>query len=90
MNCTTTDSHHFIEKEDRIKIFPNPFKRKISIENYEAGSLIIYDFTGRLIKNIKTNSGITEIDIQECKAGMYFYEFKSTHKNECGKILKIQ
>ncbi len=90
LNCTTTANLQFFEEENSIKIFPNPFKRKIFIENYSAGRFILYDYSGRIVKNILTNPGNTAIDIQSCKSGLYFYVFRSKQKNEFGKLLKIQ
>jgi hypothetical protein len=60
---------------------PNPFqestiiKYNIDAENFQSGSILIFDMNGALLKTYSASAGENELTIngRELKAGLYFY-----------------
>jgi sialate O-acetylesterase len=61
-------------KENSIKIFPNPAKDELSIENgeMEIEDITITDFTGKKLSTFNFQPSPTSIDISALPAGIYF------------------
>lgn len=69
----------------QLKIFPNPAKNKIYIENpegFKTESISIIDISGQKIKEFEMNENY--IDISEISPGIYL--FKLVHEN--GEVIK--
>ncbi len=58
-----------------IKLYPNPIQAgamlNISISEETNASIEIYDMSGRLIKQVNTQSGLTQISTSEMQKGIY-------------------
>lgn len=69
MTCTGINA---IAQAGELKLFPNPALDGIAvIAAKEIASLSIYDFTGKLVKIIETNSSQETISIKELAKGLY-------------------
>jgi len=58
--------------ETSVKIYPNPVKDFLYIENILNAELHIFDISGRKIKTITKTNNIETIDTKNFKAGLYF------------------
>jgi len=70
--------------ENRINVFPNPFRESITLEfNYESGEFMfrIYTLTGKLVKEIeKIRSGQVVIEKGNLSDGMYIFHLRRNHQ----------
>lgn len=58
----------------KVNVYPNPTSNSISIDNLGGKDIFLdlYTITGFKIGNIVAISGVTNIDVTEFKAGLYF------------------
>lgn len=78
------------EKENTIRVFPNPSSDFIYIENVkDVFQINIYQANGKLIKqlDLENKEGIFEIGIKDLPSGNFILESKSLFKNN--EILKF-
>ncbi len=81
------------EKNNEIKIYPNPFSTCTTIEfqnkNNERHTLSIYNSTGQLVRKIeKITNGIVRIERKALKSGLYFFQLmNNTKRVGSGKII---
>jgi carboxypeptidase T len=75
-------------KSNLLKVYPSPANETIYISNNSAKilSINIFDVSGRLVKNILCEKGVTRLDISDFKSGMYFWS-SVNDIYEIGKIL---
>lgn len=83
--------------ENILAVAPNPFQffttLEFNLSETKNVSIIIYDVTGRTIKNIPANNllkGINTIklDLSELKDGIYFCKIKSNEPLQTVKLIK--
>ncbi len=80
---------------DLIEVFPNPFDDKITVDISQlpvrAERFVLYDLTGKLIKEFILNHSLSnQYNTNELDAGIYFYEILNEN-NEIignGKMIK--
>ena len=76
----------------KLKVFPNPFSNKLTIENMPKGSrwVKIYDTTGKLIssQNI-TEPNFIELNTALLPAGVYFVTVGNNYCYETQQIVKL-
>lgn len=73
---------------NEFKIFPNPTTGKITIEAENLQTVTIFDFTGKIVFEKKTNRNISTIDITNFPTGMYFISIKTNKYSGTRKIIK--
>ena len=66
------------------KIYPNPTKGIINIENKNLENIILYDITGKLIHVFEPKS---QIDLSEFSKGLYILKLISDNKTIINKIV---
>lgn len=73
-----------------IKIYPNPVKEKLYIENKYGRDLQveIYDLTGMLVKNSILKGENIEIDVKSLKPSMYLLKITMQGETRIVKIIK--
>lgn len=77
---------------EQIKVYPNPVTDKLQI-NYKAGtSLIIslYDYSGKLLKSIISNSSSAEIDMKKYPSGTYIVRVEDKSKKLIGSKVIVK
>lgn len=68
--CTGINNHTINDLQ--IQYFPNPFKDKITIQSTkEIHTLLMYDYSGKLVRIIETASNIVELNTSELSNGLY-------------------
>jgi alpha-tubulin suppressor-like RCC1 family protein len=85
--CATGSSE--INISDSYKIFPNPTKDVLNIDDQiEMGSDIkIYNLTGTITKNVKATSNV--IDVSQMPTGLYFISFTSNNHHIIKQFIRI-
>ena len=78
--CSLTSVNE-MENESSISVFPNPANDILYIragDNPQLPALIeLCDITGKIIMQIKSNSGNTAVDVSSLPNGMYFCRYRS-------------
>jgi len=82
-----------IEKENQVKVFPNPAKNMLNIQFEETistdGRIQIYNNMGSLVLCAEINKGnaAKTIDVSQLQSGLYFYSIiLSGEKISSGKL----
>ena len=77
-----------------IKVYPNPAGRLVSLRFEKALSqpvdFVLYDASGRKVKQIKISNSETKINVEDLGSGFYFYEVRTSDKKSVritGKIV---
>lgn len=84
MLCTGINE---IENNSLI-VFPNPANNFVTIQSdKEIKSILVYDYSGKLIRMIETTSFETTIDINDFAKG--FYSFSITMNDRSQKTIKV-
>lgn len=81
------------EFEEGIKIYPNPTSGiiRVSLENFKdaiKGNLMIYSLSGIVLKQMKINAPLTEVDVNEIPDGIYIMRLLLNGKSLDYKIIK--
>jgi arabinogalactan endo-1,4-beta-galactosidase len=91
---TSIGSHYYFKNNGKasVKIVPNPASETINIITSEMGepqNIVIYNFTGKIIKKLKpTNSGYnTLVDISGFTPGVYFCQVESGNSAAMAKFI---
>lgn len=85
ITSSTLSTGDFIQNE--INIYPNPTKDKVFIKNLKNITEIkIYDATGKLVINSKTNSEM--VNVSTLPKGIYFLEVQTAKKTFKTKFIK--
>lgn len=77
-----------LSEEKEFKIFPNPAKGHLQINNEVPGILEVMDVSGRKIGIYKIERPGFEMDIEGWKTGTYLIKFSSEKRVEYWKLLK--
>lgn len=68
----------------KVMVYPNPSKGIINIENKNLDKIIIFDISGRIIKEMKSQS---QIDLTDISKGVYIIKLISGTKTLVDKIV---
>jgi hypothetical protein len=73
-----------------FKFYPNPTDGKIFIEFNSASErkIELYDVTGRIIIDQKTNDAVTQLNIETLSNGVYYVQIKDSDGNRQFRIIK--
>lgn len=81
------------EIQERISVFPNPFHTQLAVaagSNLRHGMFYLYDFSGRLVRQVATLTGVRELETGDLAAGIYFWEVREAGERVCGgKVVKM-
>ncbi|HTL80978.1 MAG TPA: aryl-sulfate sulfotransferase [Bacteroidia bacterium] len=81
------------EVENGISVYPNPANAAFQISSgvFLIKEVDMFDLSGRLIKQMKTESNSIEISVSECPSGIYFLDIILSNGNiEKRKISVLQ
>jgi hypothetical protein len=75
--------------EVQLKIYPNPANKSVTIENNDQiyVKIKVIDNTGRIIKILEINRGLTELDIHTLPPGLYTIQAESSKGQQVYRIL---
>ena len=76
-NLTSGMSPTLINEE--VRVFPNPFREKLYVkfsDQYSDYEIVILTMQGKVIKSLKRNDGVMEIDTSNLIPGLYILEIK--------------
>lgn len=80
-----------LDKNDFIKIYPNPSNGVVRVEWLVASracSLKVFDLLGNEIKNFELHSKTTELDLSNLNSGIYFVQIESENHKSFIKLIK--
>lgn len=60
-----------------VSVYPNPATNKLNIASEDEVNVIITDINGKVLSSFKHSDEISEIDISDFAAGIYFVKFTS-------------
>jgi hypothetical protein len=83
-----TSVPHSKEKNDSVKIFPDPATNNITIVTPQKAIIEILNIKGQLIKSIVPNNNNTNIDVSEFPNGVYVVEVKTEKGVDIKKFVK--
>lgn len=81
-------SKHKLQNDFEIKLFPNPFNDRITIQSKGSFEYGILDVSGRALKS-GTGDNETHISLEYLPAGIYFVEILSGQHRKVYKISKL-
>jgi hypothetical protein len=71
-----------------FSVFPNPANDIVTIQSdKEIASVLVYDYSGKLVRMVEPNSFATKLDVSDLVAG--FYSFTVTMNDHSQKTLKV-
>ena len=77
------------EAENVIYIYPNPVDNWLKIKSeISINKINIFDINGKLIKAIKDNSDIQQVNVASFSKGLYFIEIINENKKSIKKFIK--
>lgn len=86
---------HSVNNQNNITVFPNPFSESISIKNEnefnEVKNVMLYDLSGKIIKQIQPEKGFNNIKINNLmniEPGIYVLMIESEFSSRYVKIIK--
>nr|WP_319399821.1 autotransporter-associated beta strand repeat-containing protein [uncultured Carboxylicivirga sp.] len=80
-----------VESNDQIHVYPNPVKNIINIKldnSLNKADIEIRDVSGRLVKKMKSNSNIFNIEFSNQSNGIYFISIKQNDEIFIKKVVK--
>ncbi len=91
-NYPTTGEGVIEEKKDKLKIYPNPFRNTITIENNNEdlfdSYVIVYDCSGIIVFTSGINNEDLKINLNFLPKGLYFIRIFNEEFQEIRKIFK--
>ncbi len=83
--------NQLIEKQD-IRVYPNPVSDYTYVEigyEFKEAEILLYDMSGKLLHQSKTNNKVTKVNTQSLIQGAYLITIKTdTNKIATAKIIK--
>jgi hypothetical protein len=79
-----------VTEKDGLKIYPNPAKNSVSIENQNGlfNDVKIMNAVGQLIKEVSLKNGINKVDVSEMNAGIYYLLISGSEGSRSMKFVK--
>lgn len=85
-----------VQKEKVLKVYPNPATSQINFDiqgsNENAYEIIVYNFLGKRLNDIKNFSNRTTLNLSNYYSGIYIYQLRDQKGNlvESGKFNVIR
>ena len=79
IGCSTTSINENNGQTDNFKIFPNPFKKELTIEvkSIQSKAFSIYNVIGELVISGKLNSQVNTIDLSSLAPNLYILNIEN-------------
>ena len=87
--CSTVSLPEEAVGRHRVRIYPNPAQRQITIEHpgLSSGELLLFDMTGRNLIRTVLRADLTSLDISLLPPGMYFIRIEDSLVHICEKLV---
>ena len=83
--CTGINNTTF---SNELKLYPNPTAADVTISSdKQIASVLMYDFTGKLVRIVEANAFETTIDMSSLATG--FYTFTITMSDKTQSMMKV-
>jgi DNA-binding beta-propeller fold protein YncE len=73
--------------DSTIKIYPNPAKDFVMVENAENDVISIIDFSGKEVYSTKVLNSAARIDVSKLNQGVYILKVNNNHQNYAKTLL---
>jgi hypothetical protein len=70
-----------------VRMFPNPAKGNVTFESDEAGSIQLYDLTGRLVLQTKLEAESQTVSLEGLKAGLYVAQWQGQKSTQSLRLI---
>ena len=94
VDCSTLGTNEVVADQNAVSIslLENPVQNgeaRLKYTNAKGGNLNIYDFSGKLVKSVRTTSdkGEQNVSVQNLKGGMYIIQLKTDKGNAVTKMM---
>ena len=90
VNCTGTVDIHNLLDNNQIRIYPNPTKGRILIQNLmqiSNNSIIIRNILGEIILTSNSRNSLVSLDLSHLENGIYFIEVSSNNGFRIEKVI---
>jgi hypothetical protein len=77
---TNKETSIFTGNEDKVKLYPVPATNRLHIENAENTIVYIYDVMGSLVKSVKVDETVKELNVQNYNEGLYILKIEQEGK----------
>ena len=72
------------------KVYPNPVRNTLTIENVADANISIYSITGQLVQSVPSANGNVQIDMSAMAAGLYIVKMENGKQTRIEKIQVVK
>ncbi len=72
------------------KVYPNPVRNTLSIDNVADANISIYSISGQLVKTIPAANGSIQVDMSTMAAGLYIVKMENGKQTRIEKIQVVK
>ena len=72
------------------KVYPNPVRNTLTIDNVADANISIYSITGQLVKTIPAANGSIQVDMSAMAAGLYIVKMENGKQTRIEKIQVVK
>ena len=72
------------------KVYPNPVRNTLTIDNVAYANISIYSITGQLVKTIPAANGSIQVDMSAMAAGLYIVKMENGKQTRIEKIQVVK
>ncbi|MBQ4478346.1 MAG: T9SS type A sorting domain-containing protein [Bacteroidales bacterium] len=72
------------------KVYPNPVRNTLTIDNVADANISIYSITGQLVQSVPSANGNVQIDISAMAAGLYIVKMENGKQTRIEKIQVVK
>lgn len=88
---TVTGTIDLSEIPSGVRVFPNPVSEMVKFETESIGTdrkLVIYDNSGRQVRQIIFNGNSIELNLNQLPSGVYSYQLSDNNSKKSGSFIK--
>ncbi|MCR5554898.1 MAG: T9SS type A sorting domain-containing protein [Bacteroidales bacterium] len=72
------------------RVYPNPVRNTLTIENVADANISIYSITGQLVQSVPSANGNVQIDMSAMAAGLYIVKMENGKQTRIEKIQVVK
>jgi hypothetical protein len=93
-SCTVLQLNSAVSIEENTfsmaKVYPNPVRNTLTIENVADANISIYSITGQLVQSVPSANGNVQIDMSAMAAGLYIVKMENGKQTRIEKIQVVK